>query len=398
MSFKLCLSILILIVVHCIQTEEEEETKSCNIAGIHPSDCPKYALSDTYFFCGGNKDKKIPIKLVNDDYCDCIETGDDEPGTSACNHGRFYCANKGYRGRYIFSSLVGDGLCDCCDGSDEYGNDRVQCPNNCREKAQEEMSDILAEKKKFEQGIKVKHSLIAVAKSKLNEKQSQKEQIVSDLSTKRDELAQKEEIKKLVEEKEQNYKAEKKKRADEEREKKEREAKDLCKANGGTDCDDVKIDKKVEREESPRERRRRERRERHQKRLDRRQRRMENLKVSEGESEKEEFPYPEQYRPHDEEDETSSDIAGEGEEEFPYPEQYRPHDENEEVAGGEEGDGFDWSEFDDDEEEEEDDSVPEEEEEEKDEVMDDLRESYVIFVLYDVIVCHTNSFCFHQNK
>ena len=56
-------------------------------------------------------------------------------------------------------------------------------------------------------------------------------------------------------------------------------------------------------------------------------------------------------------------------EEFPYPEQYRPHDDHEESAeatpeetAGDEGDGFDWSEFDDDDDEIYD--IPDEPEEE----------------------------------
>jgi protein kinase C substrate 80K-H len=41
---------------------------------------------------------EIPIQHVNDDYCDCID-GSDEPGTSACNSGSFYCINNGHVGR-----------------------------------------------------------------------------------------------------------------------------------------------------------------------------------------------------------------------------------------------------------------------------------------------------------
>ena len=40
-------------------------------------------------------------------------------GTSACPVGRFYCANKGHRPLTLNASSVDDGVCDCCDGSDE---------------------------------------------------------------------------------------------------------------------------------------------------------------------------------------------------------------------------------------------------------------------------------------
>ena len=60
--------------------------------------------------CVSGGTKSMSIAAVNDDFCDC-EDGSDEPGTSACKNGRFYCNNIGYRGEYIFSSRVHDGIC-----------------------------------------------------------------------------------------------------------------------------------------------------------------------------------------------------------------------------------------------------------------------------------------------
>lgn len=53
------------------------------------------------------------------------------PGTSACPDGRFYCRNAGDTPRLLFSSVVNDKICDCCDGSDEYESG-IRCPNTCR--------------------------------------------------------------------------------------------------------------------------------------------------------------------------------------------------------------------------------------------------------------------------
>ncbi|XP_065363262.1 uncharacterized protein LOC135956639 [Calliphora vicina] len=78
---------------------------------------------------------EIPFDRVNDDYCDCERDGSDEPSTNACSKGRYYCKYQKRhitgRGRDLFvhSSRVNDGICDCCDGSDEWKG--TKCRNNC---------------------------------------------------------------------------------------------------------------------------------------------------------------------------------------------------------------------------------------------------------------------------
>jgi hypothetical protein len=132
------------------------------------------------FLCADGTGVPLPLSLVNDGYCDCTD-GSDENMTSGCaglearaavqglshrsnreatqggmlstsersegNHlvsllpvaaaaaagrggsgggggGMFLCGEllPGVKGKEIFSSRVGDGVCDCCDGSDENNN------------------------------------------------------------------------------------------------------------------------------------------------------------------------------------------------------------------------------------------------------------------------------------
>jgi len=110
----------------------------------------------------------IPLEHVNDDYCDC-EDGSDEPGTSACPNGLFYCENKPYKGSYIISSRVNDGICDCCDGSDEYDG-TITCENTCDKLFAEIRAAQEQFLKKQEIGFKVKQEYIQQGKRAKDEK------------------------------------------------------------------------------------------------------------------------------------------------------------------------------------------------------------------------------------
>nr|XP_054930494.1 glucosidase 2 subunit beta-like [Dermacentor andersoni] len=88
------------------------------VRGVSPHDATSYVPGKT-FKCLRSSGV-ISYDQVNDDYCDCKD-GSDEPGTSACPNGRFYCRRHNTRSpKYVLSMRVNDGICDCCDGSDEW--------------------------------------------------------------------------------------------------------------------------------------------------------------------------------------------------------------------------------------------------------------------------------------
>ncbi|CAM0882686.1 unnamed protein product [Alopecurus aequalis] len=97
------------------------------IVGVSPQDEAYFAPQVIACRDGSGS---FPKSRLNDGYCDCAD-GTDEPGTSACPEGKFYCTNIGDDPRLLFSSFVNDNICDCCDGSDEYESG-VHCPNTCR--------------------------------------------------------------------------------------------------------------------------------------------------------------------------------------------------------------------------------------------------------------------------
>ncbi|CAJ0570386.1 unnamed protein product, partial [Mesorhabditis spiculigera] len=98
------------------------------IRGLAPDVATFYKVGKEFACLDGSL--KIPFTQVNDDYCDCPD-GSDEPGTSACPNGRFYCQNGGHKPLHIFASPI-HFLSDCCDGSDEWGSN-VKCSNICNE-------------------------------------------------------------------------------------------------------------------------------------------------------------------------------------------------------------------------------------------------------------------------
>ncbi|CAK1578934.1 unnamed protein product [Parnassius mnemosyne] len=120
------------------------------IRGVHYLHMPFYRPnSNNEFECRTSK-IRIPFERLNDDFCDCDDSTD-EPSTSACPNGTFFCQyqhKKSVSFLTVPSSKVNDGICDCCDGSDEwlhepnkklvsqaslknYRHYVLECPNIC---------------------------------------------------------------------------------------------------------------------------------------------------------------------------------------------------------------------------------------------------------------------------
>ncbi|PKA61833.1 hypothetical protein AXF42_Ash008665 [Apostasia shenzhenica] len=179
--------------------------------GIDPRDL-SYYKSDVIKCINGSK--KFTREQLNDEFCDCPD-GTDEPGTSACPEGKFYCQNAGHIPLKIFSSRVNDGICDCCDGSDEYDGN-ANCPNTCWEAGKAARERLKKKIETFKEGIVARKKEIEKAKEAYTKDEAELAKLKSD------EKMLKELVQKLKEQKERIEKLEQ-----EERLKKEKEEKRL---------------------------------------------------------------------------------------------------------------------------------------------------------------------------
>ena len=127
------------------------------LRGIAPEDRKRYkaAFEGKHFKCFDGSGV-VESSALNDDFCDC-EDGSDEPGTSACAKGKFYCRNVGYRPKIVSSMFVDDGVCDCCDGTDE----REGCGNTCKEEGAELRKELKGRIHGIEQGLREKFAMLA---------------------------------------------------------------------------------------------------------------------------------------------------------------------------------------------------------------------------------------------
>ncbi|KAK8885670.1 hypothetical protein M9Y10_041122 [Tritrichomonas musculus] len=137
---------------------------SKRILGVPPSMEEKYSKNideKAQTFTCFSDSKKIPLSKLNDNYKDC-DDGSDEPGSSlgptAFN---FYCLNEKYIPLEIPRWSVGDGICDCCDASDETFNTHSNCNNTCSYFEEQIISIRQHLTKIYQQGIEQRKELEA---------------------------------------------------------------------------------------------------------------------------------------------------------------------------------------------------------------------------------------------
>ncbi|XVE62613.1 hypothetical protein DITRI_Ditri06bG0132000 [Diplodiscus trichospermus] len=202
MKLTLCFTYLSLAIFSLIiPSHESSSLPSNSFLGIPPQD-EDYFKGETIKCKNGSK-KFTKIQL-NDDFCDCPD-GTDEPGTSACPQGKFYCRNAGHSPSLVFSSRVNDGICDCCDGSDEYDG-KVKCPNTCREAGKVARDKLAKKMEMYHEGVALRKQEIeqvkqAIARDKaellgLKNEKEVLEKVIKQLEEQIQKLEQKERLEK----------------------------------------------------------------------------------------------------------------------------------------------------------------------------------------------------------
>eukprot|EP00316_Scyphosphaera_apsteinii_P019857 CAMPEP_0119320020 /NCGR_PEP_ID=MMETSP1333-20130426/51168_1 /TAXON_ID=418940 /ORGANISM="Scyphosphaera apsteinii, Strain RCC1455" /LENGTH=665 /DNA_ID=CAMNT_0007326609 /DNA_START=13 /DNA_END=2010 /DNA_ORIENTATION=+ len=204
------------------------------VRGAPRSSWASYWEGGSVFHCK-DASSSIRIEQLNDDYCDCPD-GSDEPGTSACIYGHFYCANKGHLPQTLSASHVDDGICDCCDASDEQASG-AGCMNDCKTVGAIARQAAEEEARKYAEGhVKALEWAVAGAQAKAN--------WGAELLSLKEVLEEKKRIKLEIEEKKdaaekierEMQEEERKKREAEEEARKQREAEEAAAAFAAADA------------------------------------------------------------------------------------------------------------------------------------------------------------------
>ncbi|XP_042014977.1 glucosidase 2 subunit beta-like [Salvia splendens] len=186
-----------------------------SLFGVSPEDASYYkGLSSASAIKCKDGSKKFNKSQFNDDFCDCPD-GTDEPGTSACPNGKFYCKNAGHAPVVLYSSRVNDGICDCCDGSDEYDGKTI-CPNTCWEAGKVAREKLKKKIATYQEGVTIRRQEIEKAKLSISKEEAELQKL------KEEEKILNGLVEKLKERKEQIEKAEEHERLQKEKEEKER--------------------------------------------------------------------------------------------------------------------------------------------------------------------------------
>ena len=168
-------------------TSDNEEIRCVTQWGVAPSDATKMTV--------------IPTAQINDGYCDCLDSGLDEPNTSACaglsfattgtKEIMFQCPQQPTLQLHL--SRINDGICDCCEGADEM---KVAADgtttNHCEDRCASVLAAFRAEQKQrqlqFKKGHEVRSKMITSYQTMINTTRTKIKQLTHDITERSNKL------------------------------------------------------------------------------------------------------------------------------------------------------------------------------------------------------------------
>ncbi|GBG61336.1 hypothetical protein CBR_g20370 [Chara braunii] len=144
--------------------------------------------------------------------------------TSACPDGVFFCRNKGHTPKNISSTFVNDGICDCCDGSDEWDG-RATCGNDCKDLGLESRNQLAQEVTRQKEGLNLRRKYVEKGQQLIQGWKAERNKLAEEKKTVERNVTRLRELKEAVEkaESEEKEREERERKASEEAEKKEAE-------------------------------------------------------------------------------------------------------------------------------------------------------------------------------
>lgn len=138
----------------------------------------------------------------------------EEPGTSECPNARVQCSNVGYFSTEISISMAEDGICDCCDGSDEEPH---KCPNTCASLASQRKEELQNKLHTLSRGLEIRRIYASSKAVDQEQKRREAEGLMKDIEIQKEEVGRLEQQKREAEaEEERERKMFERKRAYEE--------------------------------------------------------------------------------------------------------------------------------------------------------------------------------------
>ncbi len=134
--------------------------------------------------------------VKDDDYCDDTINGADEMQSSACSGiasspNLFKCKGGSLMKQLVFTSRVNDGVCDCCDGTDE-STSGVTCINECAALEAGANARIQARESIRQRGLQLQAASLAEARVELADLRQAQQREALDLPELNREIAEKE--------------------------------------------------------------------------------------------------------------------------------------------------------------------------------------------------------------